>query len=162
MRLKLSTAIALGMVLWLASISPSMRGTDLASADGPIGGVDPLNGSFFQTFTFGFKGFQPNTVLTFSFLPPNATAFTIVDTPSPIVTDSSGQALIRIQMPALFGYPASTSPDTAEPVVLQFANQVKVIWGPPPSAANGRYRFDACDKVNCVDLVGAFVPVTMP
>jgi hypothetical protein len=161
MRLKLASAIVLGIVVWLTGLSSGMPVAQVASADGPIGGVDPTSGSLFQTFTFGFSGFQANTVLTFSILFPGATAFTTVDTPKPVVSDSTGQAVIRLGLPALLGYPSVTSPETAGPELAQLATLVKVIWGPPPGTGE-RFRFDACDKLSCVDLVGALIPVSAP
>ena len=160
MTLKLASGIALGVLVWLACLSPGIRSADVARADGPVGFVDPAGGSILQTYTFTYVGFQPYTRLTLSFLQPGATAFTIIDTPVPVVTNGLGQAQFPINLVDLIGDPSAAlgalGPAAAQLAPLAgFAGLVNVSWGgPTPRGAFGSFRYDACDTVNCVDLVG--------
>ena len=141
MKIKLATSLALGFLIWLAFLSPVVRQAPVASAD-PVGVVDPLAGSVTQTFTFTFQGFQPFTPLTLSVLQPGAAAFTIIETPVPIITNELGQAqfpfsVISLLDPTLAGIPGVP---------------LYISWTGAPGAYT--FRADACDRVNCVEFVG--------
>jgi hypothetical protein len=154
MRLRLASAFTLGALLWLVCLSPGLQPTQAALADGPSASADPISGPLAQPFIFSFTGFQPYTQLTLSFLPPGAGAFIVVDTPVPVVTDGRGQAVVPLSVVALLGAPSS------DPSLVQFASLlglVNVVWAPVGGGV-AQFRFDACDTLNCADLVGTVIP----
>jgi hypothetical protein len=144
-KLKLVSSLALGALVWLALLSPAIHEAPVASAD-PAGAVDPVKGPITQTFTFYVEGLQPYTQLTLSFLQPGAPAFTIIPTPVPVITDGLGRALIPLGLLSLLD-PASV------PAGLPGV-PITVSWGYAPTSEIS-FRADACDTVNCVELIGS-------
>ncbi len=133
MRVKSLSAIALGLLIWFAAMSSGIQSTPVASADGPIGGVDPVTGSLVQTFNFGFVGFQPYTQLTLSVLPPGYGAFIVVDPGVPVITDGLGQAIIPLGLIPLLGDPSELPPALVP--LLPIASTVYVTWAMGPCRA---------------------------
>ncbi|HLF79532.1 MAG TPA: hypothetical protein VJB57_18780 [Dehalococcoidia bacterium] len=151
MRLRLTSAIALGALLWLVSLSPGVQPTKAAFAEGPSAIADPVSGPLSQPFVFYLTGFQPYTQLTLSFLPPGAGAYIVVGTPQPLVTDGFGQAVAPLSVPDLLAADPSAGPLAA------FLGFVNVVWA-PVSGGIAYFYVAACDTVNCAETVGTVVP----
>jgi hypothetical protein len=148
--------IALGLIVWLASLSPAIRPAPSVHAE-PIGAVEPVSGSLAQTYTFAFAGFQPFTQLTLSVLPPGVANFIIIDTGSPVITDGEGRAVVQISLLQLISDPAVLASLPIDPgQAAALLPLVTVTWGNAPGRGFAAIRADACDTVNCVESIGTF------
>jgi hypothetical protein len=149
MKLKLALAFALSAFLWLMSLSVSIQAPRTAYAD-PSAVADPISGPMSETFWFYFSGFQPYTQLTLSFVPPAGSQYIVVDTPEPVITDGSGQAVAPLNLLAL----ASADPSLAP--LASFLGLASVAWT-PVGGGIAYFYVAACDRSNCAESIGTVI-----